>query len=165
MDDQSLNKSKAGRKTKYRPEYDEQAYKLALLGATDIELADFFHVDEATLNRWKLRHKEFCVSIKKGKQIADGAIAEKLFQRASGYEHPHQEIMLHQKTGDPVVVDTIKHYPPDTTAIIFWLKNRQPEKWRDKQNVEVAGKIDLSSMTDHELDLLISKIFKANEQK
>lgn len=124
----------AGRPTKYKPEYAEQAYKLCLLGATDIEMADFFEVAESTLYLWKKEHPEFSEALKKGKMQADAVIAQKLYHRAKGYEHDEDQIFVYK--GDPVIVPTTKHYPPDTTAAIFWLKNRQPDKWRDKQEID-----------------------------
>lgn len=128
----------AGRPSKYKTEYAEQAYKLCLLGATDKELADFFEVDERTINRWKDDVPEFCQSLKRGKYEADATIASKLYHRAKGYEHPEDKIF--NDNGEPLVVPTIKHYPPDTTAAIFWLKNRQPAKWRDKTEQDVNVK-------------------------
>jgi len=123
-----------GRPSKYRTEYAEQAYKLCLLGATDKDMASFFDVNEDTINEWKKTHEEFSESLKRGKLEADAVIASKLYHRAKGYEHPEDKIFNDQ--GVPLVVPTIKHYPPDTTAAIFWLKNRQPKQWRDKQEVE-----------------------------
>lgn len=126
-----------GRPTKYQKAYAEQARKLCLLGYTDAELADFFEVDEATINRWKIAHEEFCESIKKGKGVADGEVAAKLFHRATGYEHPEDDIRA--VDGTIVITPTVKHYPPDTTAAIFWLKNRQSKKWRDKIDHGLEG--------------------------
>jgi len=77
----------AGRPTKYKNEYNEQAYKLCLLGATDKELSDFFEISESTLNLWKKLHKEFSESVKAGKIISDATIASKLYQRAMGYRY------------------------------------------------------------------------------
>lgn len=128
----------AGRPTKYLPIYNKQAYKLCLLGATDIELADFFEVDEATVNRWKLEFPQFCVSIKKGKEIADAEVANKLYRRATGYSHPEVDIKMYE--GGIITTKLTKHYPPDTTAAIFWLKNRKKDKWRDKQEVGLTDK-------------------------
>ena len=124
----------------YKTEYNEQVYKLCLLGATDIELGDFFNVDKATINRWKNEFPEFCDSIKKGKEYADANVANKLYNRALGYEHKEDKIFNDQ--GVPLIVPTVKHYPPDTTAAIFWLKNRQPAKWREKQEVETTIKVE-----------------------
>lgn len=141
----------AGAPTKYKAEYAEQTYKLCLLGATDKDLANFFVVDEATINRWKLAHKEFCESIKRGKEIADATVAEKLYHRAIGYEHPEDKIF--NNMGVEMIVPTIKHYAPDPTAAIFWLKNRQPSKWRDKQEQEVTAtnlNTDLTNLSAEE---------------
>lgn len=129
----------AGRPTDYKEEYCEQAEKLCKLGCTDKELGEFFDVDESTINNWKLAHPEFLESIKSGKQLADANVANRLYQRAMGFEHDSEEI----KVIDSLVqrVPIRKVYPPDTTAAIFWLKNRQKEKWRDKleQDITTAG--------------------------
>ena len=126
------------RPTKYKAEFAEQARKYCLLGATDKELAGLFGVDEATINRWKDAHQEFCKSLKEGKDEADAKVADRLFNRALGYSHPEDKIF--NNNGTPMVVPTTKHYPPDTTACIFWLKNRQKDQWRDKQEHELTGK-------------------------
>jgi hypothetical protein len=124
----------AGRPTLYKPEYAKQAYKLCLLGSTDKDLADFFEVEEQTVNNWKNDFPEFFESIKEGKVLSDANVANKLYHRAIGYEHP--EIITASFQGQ--ITDTMevtKHYPPDPTAAIFWLKNRQPDKWRDRQEI------------------------------
>ena len=127
-----------GRPTKYKEEYSEQVFKLCLLGATDKGLADFFNVDEATINRWKLSHDDFCESIKRGKDEADARVAESLFNRALGYSHKDTKFATHEgKITDRE--EYTKHYPPDATSAIFWLKNRQKDQWRDKQDHELTG--------------------------
>ena len=122
--------SKVGRPSAYKPEYCEQAIKLCRLGSTDKDMADFFGVSETTFNNWKNDYPEFLASIKKGKEFSDAEVADRLFKRATGYEHPEDKIFLHE--GEPVVVPTVKHYPPDPISAIFWLKNRQRKRWRDK---------------------------------
>lgn len=124
------------RPTDYKPDYCDQGYKLCLLGATDKDMAEFFEVDESTINNWKLAHPEFLESIKKGKQLADATVADRLFKRATGYEHEEVDVKMYM--GNIIKTDLTKHYPPDTTAAIFWLKNRQKDKWRDRQ--EITGK-------------------------
>jgi hypothetical protein len=126
------------RPSKYRPEFDDQARKLCLLGATDIELADFFEVSEDSIHEWKKVHPGFSESIKKGKAQADSEVADRLYQRAMGFEHP--EIDLRVVNGAIVETSITKIYPPDTAAAIFWLKNRQRSKWRDKVEQEITGK-------------------------
>ena len=124
------------RPTNYRNEYAEQARKLCLLGYTDKQLADFFGVNERTINRWKSDYPEFCQSIKKGKEFADGEVVESLYKRAIGIEYEEVELKTDGQNKSKRVVK--KLIPPDTTAQIFWLKNRQPKSWRDKQVTETT---------------------------
>ena len=134
-----------GRPTKYKPEFIEQAKKLCALGATDIELADFFEVEVRTLYRWKGEHPEFCQSLKVGKDVADDRVERSLFSRATGYEH--DEVDIRVIGGDIVQTPVRKFYPPDTTAAIFWLKNRRGADWREKQDVQHSGTVDMTVRT------------------
>lgn len=129
--------NKGGRKTSFKQEYCDQAYHLTLLGAIDKELAAFFHVSERTINYWKKTHEKFADAIKRGKDMADANVADRLYQRALGFEHDAVEIKV--ANGEVVEVPVRKVYPPDVMAATFWLKNRQPAKWRDKQDVNVEG--------------------------
>jgi hypothetical protein len=125
------------RPTDYVSDYAEQAEKLCKLGATDVELADFFEVVESTINLWKLTHSEFSESIKRGKVQADANVAQRLYERAMGYSHP--EVHVSSYEGAITLTPLTKHYPPEPTAAIFWLKNRQPHKWRDRSHTEISG--------------------------
>ena len=153
-----------GRPSKYQDDYPEKAYKLCLLGATDKQVADFFGVSESTLNKWKIDHEEFSESLKEGKLYADSVIAESLFNRAKGYSHPDVHISNYQ--GEIKVTEITKHYPPDTTAAIFWLKNRQKEEWRDRK--EVYSEVDIKderTVSDKELlDIATGSSEGATEQ-
>ena len=119
-----------GRPTKFKKEYEDQVKKLAALGATDAQMADFFKVTEQTFNNWKTKHPSFFESLKQAKALCDERVERSLFERATGYSHHEDKIF--NNAGQPMIVPTIKHYPPDTVAAIFWLKNRKPEEWRDK---------------------------------
>ncbi|WP_313609231.1 helix-turn-helix domain-containing protein [Rhizobium sp.] len=134
------------RPTSYKPEYAEQAEKLCALGATDNDLAEFFKVSIRTLQNWKLDHEEFLHSLKVGKDIPDQNVERSLYQRAIGYSHPDVDIRV--VDGDVVQTEIVKHYPPDTTAAIFWLKNRKPKDWRDKQEVELNVNGSLADRLD-----------------
>ena len=143
-------KQPRGRPTDYRDEFAVQAGKLCCLGATDKDIADFFGVDERTINRWKDQHADFCQSLKRGKMSADAEVADCLFRRATGYKQEAIKIMQHK--GIPVIQAYQETYPPDVTACIFWLKNRRPDLWRDKVEVknEHSGKIEGSGFTPEE---------------
>jgi hypothetical protein len=130
------------RPSKYNLDYPKQALKLCRLGATDKELADFFGVAESTLNKWKDDHPEFSESLKEGKALADAEVADKLFKRATGYEHAAVKIVANANTGQEHIVNYTERYPPDTTAAIFWLKNRRPDLWRDKTEQKVDADVN-----------------------
>jgi hypothetical protein len=151
-----------GRPTLYKDEYVKLAYNYCLLGATDADMAKYFDVDESTVNNWKNEHEEFLVSIKEGRIEADTKVVKSLYKRAIGYDQKTDKIFQFQ--GAPVVVPTIDHIQPDTTAQIFWLKNRQPVKWRDKievdQNItgDFAININVVNLNDlHKQDTLPAK--------
>lgn len=127
----------AGRPSKYLPEYAEQAAKLAKLGATDIEIADFFKIGKSTLNRWKAEHDGFRASIKTAKKEADARVERSLYERACGYEH--EEVHVSNYQGAVTLTPIRKIYPPDTAAAAFWLKNRAPDRWREIKAVELTG--------------------------
>jgi hypothetical protein len=133
-----------GRPSRYQVEYEQLGYNYCLLGATDGEMAEFFGVSEQTLNAWKKAHPEFLESLKRGKAAADATVAERLYQRACGYSHPAVKFFQHE--GVVTQQEYIEHYPPDTGACVFFLKNRQPAKWRDKPEVSVVvnNSVDIS---------------------
>ena len=131
-----------GRPSKFKPEFVRQGEKLCTIGVTDAELASFFEVSEVTLNAWKHKHPEFLNALKVGKDEADTRVERSLYHRAIGYSHPEEKIF--NDGGEPLIVPTTKHYPPDTTAAIFWLKNRKTAEWRDKQDHEHSGNITVN---------------------
>ena len=133
-----------GRPTVYMAKYSEQVRKLCLLGMTDVELANFFEISEQTLNTWKRKHPEFLESMNAGKAEADSSVAEKLYQRALGYRHPAVKIFMPKGAERPVYAPYTERYPPDTQAASLWLRNRQPKKWRDKQEIENRTTLETS---------------------
>ncbi len=122
-----------GRPPKYKPEFAEQAEKLCALGATDADLADFFKVSVRSVERWKSEHDDFCRALKVAKEVADQLVERSLYQRAVGYET--DAVKIFQYEGKEVIVPYREQIQPDTTAAIFWLKNRKPEQWRDVKDV------------------------------
>ena len=102
-----------GRPTKLTPEIIEQAKNYCILGATDLELVSFFEISESTLYNWKNASPEFLEATKIGKDAANARVGHALYTKACGYD----------KDG--------KHYPPSDTSMIFWLKNRDSDNWKD----------------------------------
>jgi hypothetical protein len=130
--------SRGGRPTLYQERFAKEGRKLCeLLGATDAQMADFWGVHENTVLNWRKAYPEFAREVRLGKMWADALVAEALYHCAIGYSHPAVKILQHK--GKPVVVEFTKHHPPDTQACIFWLKNRQPELWKDVKFRAVAN--------------------------
>lgn len=128
-----------GRPSSYKAVYATQAEKLALLGATDQDIADFFNVSRQTIENWKAQHSKFLYSLKAGKEEADARVERALFQRAVGYEQDAVKIFMPKGAIKPVFATFRERIAPDTTACIFWLKNRKRAEWRDKVDHELAG--------------------------
>jgi hypothetical protein len=127
-----------GRPTKFKAEYVKQVEKLCALGATDAEIADFFEVDPSTITNWKIDHPEFLASIKTAKADADERVERSLYQRAIGYEQDEVKIFMPAGAAEPVYAPYRAKIAADTTACIFWLKNRRSANWRDKQDFDAA---------------------------
>lgn len=122
------------RPSKYKNIDLKQVEVLGQFGLTDIEISKALGVCEKTLNNYKKKYPEFLQSLNRGKQYADENVVRSLYAKANGYSHP--DVHITNYLGEVKLTNTIKHYPPDTTACIFWLKNRQPDKWRDKQEID-----------------------------
>lgn len=152
--------------TVYIPEYDDQAYRICLLGATNETLAEFFGVCPATLKKWMKKYPGFRESVRKGKLIADANVAGNLYKRAVGYNY--QQVVLEpveesitqgasekvattvatflpediseaaklRSDGFRITRITTREVIPSVRAQIFWLKNRQPKLWSDKQEID-----------------------------
>jgi hypothetical protein len=132
-----------GAPTKYEPKFAKMAEKACQAGFTDLELADLLGVSVRTINAWKVVHLEFAAALKVGKAVADERVERSLFARANGYEH--DEVDIRVVSGEIIQTPIRKFYPPDTTAAIFWLKNRKPAEWRDKQEVEHSGGVTVTA--------------------
>lgn len=152
----AVGNSGGGRPSKYKPEFVEQAKKACEVGFTDREVALLFGVSEATLNTWKLEHPEFSGALKAAKEPADLRVQQSLYHRAVGYSYPAVKIMA--VAGEVVKVPYTEHVPPDTTAMIFWLKNRQSDKWRDVHKIEHGRAGEFDDLTDEQLHARIEAL-------
>lgn len=112
-------------------------------GLVDEQIAKNIGINPATLYVWKQKYPEFSDALKKGKEVVDREVENALLKRALGYEYT--ETKIEKEFGEVVKeTTTVKQVVPDTTAQIFWLKNRKPTEWRDKQNIEISKPIDES---------------------
>lgn len=139
-----------GRPTKYKAEYARIAEAMCNLGAIDQEIADALDIHIATLYRWKSDHPEFCDSLKVGKESADDRVESALYKRATGYFIDTVKIFNHQ--GEALEVPYREYVAPDTTACIFWLKNRKSEEYR--ANPEGQGGNELGDAISKLIDKL-----------
>jgi transposase len=129
--------AKKGRPTVYDPNLHPQVVKwMARSGLTVEEIASHLGVNKSTVTRWRNKYPEFCTAIKENREKADSEVEDSLLRRALGYEYEEvKQVMSVDDDGRPKIkkVEKIKkQVAPDTIAQIFWLKNRQPAKWREK---------------------------------
>lgn len=135
-------KKKNGRPSKIKELSPKTIGKLAGYGLTDPQIADIMEICWTTLKSAKQDPAIFN-ALKQGKAKADNYVVGSLFHRAIGYSHPEEQIFCSK--GQIIRAKTMKHYPPDTIACIFWLKNRRRDEWRDRQ--EISGNM-LDNLAD-----------------
>jgi hypothetical protein len=160
----------AGRPTKYDPKIHPQLVMwMCRAGSTMQQIADELGVTLSTVNLWQAKHKEFSDAIREyGRPYADWMVQEALFKRALGYDYTEtykterpritkKKVQKNSKTQttttEEEVIDStlvivkrdtaIRHMAADVKAIIFWLKNRKPDQWRDLIRGLESGDVDL----------------------
>lgn len=136
-------------------------------GLTDEQIAHNIGISRQTLNAWKNRYPSILDTLKSNKAVVDFEVENALLKRALGYSYTEKtsERKLNEATGEYEMITTkevIKEVTPDTTAQIFWLKNRKPDEWRDRKDVGIEGTIhsEPSGLTDDELDKKINELKK-----
>ena len=128
-------------------------------GLTDEQIAHNMGITPKTLYRWKEEHCQICQSLKRGKDVVDRAVENALLKRALGCT-VKEKTTMYDDNGDVTSEKVIeKDIPPDTTAQIFWLKNRKPEEWRDKRDIGLSGEVEtknpFADLTTEELKRII----------
>ena len=121
----------------------EKLTRLCAKGLTNEQLAEVYGVHINTIINWQAS-EDFLYALKSGKAKADQVVEYSLWQRATGYSHPEEKIF--NNGGEIVRATTIKHYPPDPTSMIFWLKNRKTKEWREKHEVEHSGSLSITEL-------------------
>ena len=125
--------------SKYRPIFAMQAREMRANGCTEQELAKAFDVAVSTLREWTMRHEAFREAMALGYAAATGRIEESLFKRAIGYEAPRTKVFLPAGATEPIHANYMEHVAPDVSAIKYWLGNRAPDLWRERQSIEHSG--------------------------
>ena len=113
-------------------------------GLTDKQIAENMGVAERTFTDWKKKFSAISAVLKKGKEVIDRQVENALLKRALGYECVETTKEL-TDLGLTVTKQVTKQVAPDTTAQIFWLKNRKPQEWRDKKETEVNGNLNVNN--------------------
>lgn len=122
-------------------------------GLTNEQIAHNLGINVSTLYDYQSKYKEFSEALKKGKEVVDREVENALLKRALGYRYKEvtKELVKDISTGKTnleVTKEVTKEVQPDTTAQIFWLKNRKPKEWRDKQDVEHTGNMAVTIVDD-----------------
>lgn len=157
---------KTGRKGKYHKWITDDGLKKleawARDGLTDEQVAHNIGINRATLYAWKNRYPNIDDALKRGKEVVDIEVENKLLQKALGFEYEETETWMEEVDGKQKKrVKRIKrHALPDTTAQIFWLKNRKPVEWRDKQQIDITKD---SSEQVNEMQEYIEELKKKND--
>lgn len=123
-------------------------------GLTNEQIAYNIGIRDKTLYEWKNKYSEISEALKKGKEVIDRHVENALLKRALGYEF--DEVTSELIQGELIETKVVrKQVAPDVTAQIFWLKNRKPREWRDKQEIEHSGgvtnAVDFTGLTTEEL--------------
>lgn len=143
---------KMGRPSKYDPKNTPKlVYAMALAGRTNEQIAEFLEIDEKTFYNWQKEHQDFFQSLKRGREEPDDNVERSLYERATGYVNKNAvKIFMPAGAEEPVYAPYHEHVAPDVTAQIFWLKNRRPERWRDKQEVAMDTTVHIKHTFDPE---------------
>lgn len=149
---QKVGVSTHSTKTKWTPDMPERVYRLALLGCTDNEMAKILGISPDTITSWKMKVPEFLDAIRCGRGEADSKVAHSMYKAACGYEFEEKKYYRTKKGTMVLSEKTVKHVQPNTTAQIFWLKNRTrhlENNWTDVSRMEHTGKdgIPLQDLT------------------
>ena len=119
-------------------------------GLSKEQIAENMGICRDTLYEWEKKFTDISDALKKGREVADRNVENALYNKAIGFTATDRVVSTKKtveyengkrvrEVTEPCVIEVEKYFPPDTTAEIFWLKNRKPDKWRDKQNVELGA--------------------------
>lgn len=113
-------------------------------GLTVEQIADNLGIAKSTFCVYQNKHTELSDALKNGREVIDVMVENALLKAALGYDYREEE--LNKVTGEPIELWRVAH--PNTTALIFWLKNRKPRQWRDKQEIEHSGEAGVRIIND-----------------
>jgi len=154
MSDDTGHQKKSGPKSKYNPELHIEIAKVAGKGGlTDEEISESIGIARSTLSEWKKKYPEFAEALADGKKYSDEKVVASLFKKSIGYVDEDNVELFHFQ-GRVIEHKIAKRIQPDTTSIIFWLKNRRPDEWRDRHDINVTGKVDYQKQRSKLTDII-----------
>lgn len=156
-------KGAMGRPTDFAEEKVAEAAELALQGLTEAEIAKRMGIDRVTLYRWRMLHENLRNTLKGAKDAADDRVELSMYQKAMGYDFVEQQaikVKLNKDVEGVEVVEVVRHQPADTTAGIFWLKNRRREGWTDTQRIDLNGSLQIEDAGSRDLALALIGILR-----
>jgi hypothetical protein len=112
-------------------------------GLIDEQIATNIGVSYSTFRDWKKKFPALSAALKEGKEVVDRQVENALFKSAVGFIYEEETVT---NAGDVVLVK--KYSKPNTTAQIFWLKNRKRNQWTDKSEVDVSGTVVFANESD-----------------
>ena len=143
--------------SKFRNDFMRQVYYLCKLGAQRDDMAEFFRVSPDTITKWAHSNLDFQESMAQGKWAFGMRVSETLGQRALGYNYSETEYSQHvdrQGFVHDLKKVTHKHMPPDVASMIFYLKNRHPDQWKDVNKFEVDAKVQIGLQKELDFSIL-----------
>lgn len=158
-----MSGKKAGRRGKYEDWLDEDSLLKvqgwARDGLSNEQIAHNMGITFQTLYKWQDKYSELREALKKGKEVVDREVENAMLKRALGYDYEEvvqRPVVIDKETGETemrVVQRVNKHVAPDVTAQIFWLKNRKPEEFRDKRDVDLSGHVELPVVLHDDIEV------------
>lgn len=131
----AVKKRGGGRKVQYNNLIATSIVNLLKQGKTNAQVAEVIGVSARCIYLWRQKYPDLVQAMDEAKALIDDTVEASLYKKAVGYSHPETKFFAHEG----VVTDmkeVEKHYPPDTSAGIFWLKNRRPKEWRDRVEID-----------------------------
>lgn len=150
-------------RTLYTPDHDRRAKAAAQLGADMQQIADVLGVSRRTVFNWQSEHPSFAEAIKVGKKPADERVVRSLYERALGYSYVEEQAVKLRGAGGVEtvqIVEVTRHVPPDTTAGIYWTKNRDGENWKDRTEKHHSGKVQVEHQDADEARATIKRFLE-----
>lgn len=143
LERKAKSKKKLGRPSDLTANIYHAIVHLSAQGKTKQEIADTLGFPRSTINYWTFVNENLKHDIHMAKSLADEAVELALFQSAVGFSHPEEKVFM-TKGGRIVTHETIKQYAPSVDACKYWLNNRKPKQWSNKEKLPDSGNLTIA---------------------